>query len=83
MTTAKTSLVQMLLLDTYCTITFIYSEESLYVVKFASIGCVTVLLQAFKVDSLTAKFGFYYFLCTSLTLACGLWLNCFVYLVFL
>ena len=85
MTTAKTSLVQALLLNTYCTITFMLWRIS--VVKFASIGRVIVLLQASKIDPLTAKYFdwqsfFSSFSSHTLAWACGLWFNLFGIIVF-
>ena len=76
--------VQTLLLNTYWTITFMLWR--IFVVKFASIGSITVLLQASKIDPLTAKYStrfcFLNFLCTPLALVCGLWFNLFGIIVF-
>ena len=87
MTTAKTSLKQILQLNTYCTNTFMCWTN--LVVSFAWIRHVTVLLQPSKVDPLTTKyfnlqsffyFLLYYFLRTPLhgLAVCGL-----IYLVYL
>ena len=85
----------MLLLNTYCTITFMLWR--ILVVKIAPISIVTALLQPFKVDPFTAKYFtkilfflililMHYFLCTPFgpcEWACGLWISLFNILVFL